>query len=279
MQRSLFDKVKTSLWMLPSFFGLINGFGFIYLGRKNSNIKWTIEGIVYEIPWLIAILNIFNLSVAITAFSLGSFMVLISIVRSVMVNYEYQRLLDEEYVVRPSVESGSHGLDKQIKNGQFNEKEASTKEEKVKYNPYDLSGIDKNYDGRIKFDKYKAEIKEMEKEFNEKNDNVKELVEKRFSQSGITYDRFMFIIKDSEDLFNSQAANALDMIDLAPEYTETIDAEIRKKMETLRTIIEKNDELRDELIINMTTETGSEMEIKNLFEDMRHLTSSIKHYE
>ena len=280
MKRSILDKVKTSLWMLPSFVGLINGLGFIYIGRKMSNRWWILEGAIYELPWIFGILNLFDLSAALLSFSIGSFMVLISTIRSVMVNYEYQRILDEEYGVQAAVGSGSQGLDKQVKDGQFSEKVISTlrEEEKPKYNPFDLSGIDKNYDGRIKFESYKSEINDLKKEFDQKNNHVKELVEKRFTKSQITYDRFMSIIENSEELFNSQASYALEMIDLTPEYTEKIDEELQKKIDILRSIIKKTDALSDELIINMTTETGSDIEMNNHFEDMEHLTGSIKDY-
>ena len=69
------------------------------------------------------------------------------------------------------------------------------------------------------------------------------------------------------------------MIELTPEYTEKIDMELQKKIDILKSIIKKNDELRDELIINMTNDTGSEQEMENLFEDMEQLTGSIKDYE
>ena len=287
MKRSLFDKIKTSLWMLLSFVPLINGSGFIYIGHKMSKTRWILEGVVYELPWIVGILNFFNYPMAIVSFAFGVFMILLSIVRSVMVNYQYQELLDEAYETYPHVESGSSGVDKQIKEGQFTEKEPDKEsEKKVSYegstkktNPYDLSGVDRNYTGRIKFDEYKKEINELKLEFNEKNQNVKDLVEKRFVHSKLTYDRFMSIIENSEKMFHTQADYALDMIELTPEYTEKIDMELQKKIDILKSIIKKNDELRDELIINMTNDTGSEQEMENLFEDMEQLTGSIKDYE
>ncbi|MBQ6813636.1 MAG: hypothetical protein IJP12_03255 [Methanobrevibacter sp.] len=286
MQRSLFNKIKTSLWIIPSFIVLINGLGFIYIGHRMSKTKWILEGVVYEFPWVFGILTILNQPTSVLAFSIGILMLIVSVVRSIMVNRQYQELLDIEYEEAQFIESGTIDADSQIQEGEFTQKTVEAEvpneqktNEKPRHNPYDLSGIDKKYDGVVVFNQYRDEINDLRNEFNQKNSHVKELVEKRFSMSGLTYDRFMSIINDSEDLFNTQADYALDMINLAPEYTKKIDEELKKKINILKSIIKKNDELRDELIINMTDNTGSDVEMNNLFEDMENLTDSIKDYE
>ena len=52
------DSIINSLWVLISFIPLFNGLGLVYKGKTAPNKTWYLEGILYEIPWIIGILGI-----------------------------------------------------------------------------------------------------------------------------------------------------------------------------------------------------------------------------
>ena len=99
-----YNKITNSLWIIFSFLITINGIGFVYIGSKTSNPKWVKEGIIYEIPWIIVIL-IVGLNPTATTIDPGIqalatpfiiisiILMIISIVRSILVNSQFQRIL------------------------------------------------------------------------------------------------------------------------------------------------------------------------------------------
>ena len=92
-----------SLWVIASLFAFINGLGFIYMGYMTNNRYWMLEGVIYELPWL---LILFLTLLAPDLFSLlylglfASALQLVSIVRSVWVDYKYIKFLhrNEKYL-------------------------------------------------------------------------------------------------------------------------------------------------------------------------------------
>lgn len=50
-----FQKITHSLWGLFSLIMFLNGVGFLIIGKKVNEKKWIISGIIYEIPWIIAL--------------------------------------------------------------------------------------------------------------------------------------------------------------------------------------------------------------------------------
>jgi hypothetical protein len=83
------QKLLKSWWVILSFILFINGFGFIYIGKKHYNRNWIIEGVIYEIPWFFYVIyhsiygfipNGYNQVDYILAFTM--ILMLISIVRS-----------------------------------------------------------------------------------------------------------------------------------------------------------------------------------------------------
>ena len=105
-----FEKIKRSWWVIISFFLFLNGFGFVYIGFKHSNRNWVLEGITYEIPWLMYFIvygafhvdkvSMSNPTAMILSFAL--ILMLVSIVRSICVAikladvYEY----NEKYTIK-----------------------------------------------------------------------------------------------------------------------------------------------------------------------------------
>ena len=95
MTRTIFQKITSSLWVLISFMPLFNGLGFVYIGNKYANTKWFTEGILYEIPWLLGIMTIPNIAVSTIFFTLGSLASFVTLIRSIMVDFQLQKMLDQ----------------------------------------------------------------------------------------------------------------------------------------------------------------------------------------
>lgn len=89
-------KIFNSLWIIASFIIFFNGLGFVYIGSKTRNEKWFMEGCIYEIPWLLLIIEtgLINSSIGTYIVGLGLLLVIVSIIRSIMVNPEYQKALN-----------------------------------------------------------------------------------------------------------------------------------------------------------------------------------------
>lgn len=90
------NKIINSWWVIFSAVILLNGFGFIYIGFKNNNRNWIIEGIMYEIPWIFGIAfsdfdGIIEYYVAICMI-----LMLVSIVRSIWVAIKLCDVYDNE---------------------------------------------------------------------------------------------------------------------------------------------------------------------------------------
>lgn len=123
---------------------------------------------------------------------------------------------------------------------------------------------------------YGNKINSLKNEFDHKEKNVKELIEKRFSPPQITYDKFMNSIKKCNEIFNSQYQSASNIISLAAQDTPKIDMELESKINSLESIIKYIDDLTNELLINMNSD--SDKDIENLYEDMEDLIDSVKDY-
>ena len=104
MTRTIFQKITSSLWVLTSFIPLFNGLGFVYIGNKYANTKWFTEGILYEIPWLLGIMTIPNLAVSTIFFTLGSLASFVNIIRSIMVDFQLQKMLDQSNRIEKTFE-------------------------------------------------------------------------------------------------------------------------------------------------------------------------------
>lgn len=123
---------------------------------------------------------------------------------------------------------------------------------------------------------YGNKINSLKNEFDHKEKNVKGLIEKRFSPPQITYDKFMNSIKKCNEIFNSQYQSASNIISLAAQDTPKIDMELESKINSLESIIKYIDDLTNELLINMNSDSNKDIE--NLYEDMEDLIDSVKDY-
>lgn len=127
------------------------------------------------------------------------------------------------------------------------------------------------------FEGYKAELEDLKRTYATKESHARHLIEKKFHPPQITYTKFISVVDSSTKLFNSEADKISNIISLASEDSPRIDSEIKAKFKTLNAIIDKLDDLTNELVLSLdSTEEG---DVEGLLDDMENLIVSIKDYE
>lgn len=124
---------------------------------------------------------------------------------------------------------------------------------------------------------YQFELDDLNSKFKSKEKSTRRLIEKRFEPPQLTYTRFITGVDKSKELFEKNLNSALTMINLADEYSPRIAGEIEAKMEILKAIIKKLDDLSNELILN--DDLSKEGDVDSLIDDMDNLINSVKDYE
>lgn len=128
------------------------------------------------------------------------------------------------------------------------------------------------------FSQYEHEINNLKVLFDVKESVVKELIEKRFEPPQITYDKFISMVDKCHNLFYSQVDSANSIIELAAEDTPRIRSEIDNKISNMKRIIDQIEDLTNELVINISSETQSDDDVNNLLTDMENLIDTVKEY-
>lgn len=124
---------------------------------------------------------------------------------------------------------------------------------------------------------YKIKLTNLKEEYDSKVNRASELLKKEFNQSEKSYNKFIFAIDKSNNVFYNQLEIAKSMLNLSTHNSSKIENELNGKFKTLAGIIEKMDELIDELIIHLSNRK-SEEEVKKLSEEMDDLINSVKDY-
>lgn len=124
--------------------------------------------------------------------------------------------------------------------------------------------------------RYETEVIELQKQYSIKEKHARELIEKRFAPPQLTYTRFISVVDKSTELFNKQSDSTLAMIRIASEYSAKVENEIRTRIDILKSITDKLDDLINEFVITM--DDSNDEEIGNLFDDMSNLIKSVKDY-
>lgn len=107
-----------------------------------------------------------------------------------------------------------------------------------------------------------------------------EIVEKRFDKNSLTYERFVSVINTCNHMFYNQYKSIRSIIKLSNNDNEVINEEIERGINRLKLLIEKLDELTNELVVNLSaTETKSDIEMEALLEEMESLIGSVKDYK
>ena len=123
---------------------------------------------------------------------------------------------------------------------------------------------------------YKRQLDELNVKFQEKDKSARSLIEKRFEPPQLTYTRFISGVDKSKKLFEKNMDSAITMIELDDEYSPRIAGEIESKISILKSIIDKLDDLSEELILNENL--SKKEDVDELIDDMDSLISSVKEY-
>lgn len=147
------------------------------------------------------------------------------------------------------------------------------KEKPNKSSKYESS---KSYDYQF----YKNQIDNLKETYETKEKKVLELLEKKFPQGQMSYYRFREEVDICRVNFYKEAETALNMINLSDEYSDKVIKEIKNKIKTLESIVNKINELQSELIIRLSnSDEDSDNEIDDLINEMNELIDSLKDYE
>ncbi len=126
--------------------------------------------------------------------------------------------------------------------------------------------------------RYEKKVNNLKVVFEVKEEVVRDLIEKRFAPPQLTYDKFINIVDSAHKLFYRQADAASSIINLAAEDTPRVQDEIESKISSMNTIIDQIERLTNELVINISNETGASEDVANLLDDMENLIDSVKDY-
>lgn len=266
-----------SLWVLISFVPFLNGVGLMYKGHATPKKSWLIEGLIYQMSWVIGLLALGIQSVRFIAFEVAFVLYFVSIIRSVMIATEPQPLYARttqkvEFKAKASKEEKAKGKGLGIFDGKAKEKEPKVNEEKFDVN------IKEGVIPAFKF--YEKQFNELEEIFPQKEKNAMELIEKRFAPPQLTYSRFKRVVDESHETFYSQLHAGKKILELSTEYSTKVEDELKNKVLVLNSIIQSLDKLSEELVLNITqVESESDNEINDLFEEFSRVTRSVQAYE
>ena len=110
--------------------------------------------------------------------------------------------------------------------------------------------------------------------------NYKYLAEQlciRFTPPQLTYDRFIKSVDNSTKMFNMHSEAISNILEMASHESEKIDKEINNRLDILKSLVKKMDELVDELVISLN-ESDDEGNVDTVFGDMDDLIDSVKDY-
>ena len=124
---------------------------------------------------------------------------------------------------------------------------------------------------------YALKARELKMEYNEKERQTRELINKRFTPPQITNEKFMAVVDESTKVFNEYYKSILNMINFAGKDSARIDNELTSRLDSLRAIIDKLDDLSSELIISMSKSDADE--VHDVLDDMENLITSINEYK
>ncbi len=126
---------------------------------------------------------------------------------------------------------------------------------------------------------YGREISNLKVAFEVKEKVVRNLIEKRFAPPQLTYDKFISTVDSCHKIFNAQAESCSNIISLAGEDTPRIRQELNSKINIMKRIINQIEDLTNELVINISSDSQSKDEVNVLLEDMEDLIDSVKDYK
>jgi uncharacterized Zn finger protein (UPF0148 family) len=128
---------------------------------------------------------------------------------------------------------------------------------------------------------YEKDINDLKAKYQSKEETAKKVISEYFPPPQLTYDRFIGEVDIWGEKFHKQVELALNIINLAPEYTSKVDEELKNRINILETIVKKMDELVVELAINLgnSSRDATVGEVNELITGMQNVIDSIKKYD
>ena len=253
------NRITSLLFFIFSAIPIINGIPMIVFGFTNSDRNKVIEGIIYEIPWALLFITVYNDFLGNIFAMFGLALNLVSIIRSIMVNYEMENLSLDVFYENTSQSSIKTPIQSEVEiNEDIKENKAPNEE-----SPYK--------------DKL-PEINNLSEEFKAKENKASQLIEKRFKSSELTYDKFKSVLTSAHENFYIQRDSALEIINLSSHKNEKLDSELSKRINALKSILEKVNQLIEALVIDSIESRESEEDLKVLVDDMEDLINSVQDY-
>ena len=119
-------------------------------------------------------------------------------------------------------------------------------------------------------------LKELKDLYDSKEKVVIKILQKKFDENEMSYKRFILLIDKCHEMIYDEIKDAFNLISYtsySPDYIEII---FKKHFEKIEKIIEKIDELMNNLVMNERKNSTSEY--KSLLEDMDSLNKSVYEY-
>ena len=256
------EKSFSSFWIIFSFIIFINGFGLVLVGFKRNVKQWIIEGLIFEFLWVLVIaFNGASTNVSYLLISIAMIGWILSIIRTFMVYFEEEKMDMVPFNANQAATGNGPSSLNHVDSSQLSNSASSGKETLIP-----------------ELKEYKSQIIELKDNFKSKENDINNLLNKRFRKEELSYGRFKSVVNECHDVFYSQADSALNIINLAPNYSERIDSTIKDKIALLKSLIVEMDNLIEELILNDGLPDKSDEDIDHLFSNMHDLINSVDDY-
>jgi len=273
--RKSISKPVSFLFVLISSIPFVNGLSFIYFGAKTSKKRLVVEGFIYEFSWVFRpIYKSLNPTLHLILGFIAMSLVVVSLIRSIKINYTNDNL---SYAVNSSNDS-CNGVESTTDSSKSKIDDDLDDNQKSKSRIFKFRNRKHKNQKNKPYESYNLLIVNLKKEFDVKEEKVSTLIEEQFLSSKITYNKFMAVIANAHENFYYHADSALDIIDLALEPSQVLEDEIVKKINILKSLITKMNDLSVELILNKNNVDDYEQDLNHLVNDFEDLIDSVKDY-
>lgn len=250
-------KISSSFWVVFSLIMFLNGVGLIIVGYRRNVQRWVLEGALFEFLWILYFVT-YSINDGIINFFIAIAVIgwILSIARTIMIYFEEKRMDNLSFSPSP-------------------QPVVSTPAPDISPKPVENAVVDIIPE----FKPYKAQIDNQKQAFDKKEENIADLINKRFETGELAHNRFMSVIDNCHKLFYHQFNSATSIIEMAPECSERLDETVKDKISIMESINDEMNNLIEELIIHDSDNEKSEEDLKELFANMDNLINSVKDYK
>lgn len=250
-------KISSSFWVVFSLIMFLNGVGLIIVGYRRNVQRWVLEGALFEFLWILYFVT-YSINDGIINFFIAIAVIgwILSIARTIMIYFEEKRMDNLSFSPSPQPVVRTPAPD-------------------ISPKPVENAVVDIIPE----FKPYKAQIDNQKQAFDKKEENIADLINKRFETGELAHNRFMSVIDNCHKLFYHQFNSAISIIEMAPGCSERLDETVKDKISIMESINDEMNNLIEELIIHDSDNEKSEEDLKELFANMDNLINSVKDYK